>query len=158
MEDERWQKEYDFALQQYSDSKSSGGSTGASSGGGGGSGGGSYDNGTLKEKEVIALQKALGVAQDGKYGSVSKKAAGGLSAEEAYQKFVGDLDPQDVPEDDGLPKSMADVTATCNAMIAGGADKSQVGSYITSARLAGIITLAQERSLKSLMAPRGAAY
>lgn len=36
-----------------------------------------------------ALQNALGVTADGLYGSQSKSAAGGLSAEEAYKKFVG---------------------------------------------------------------------
>lgn len=48
-----------------------------------------YDNGGLTTDQVKALQKALGVTQDGKYGSGSKKAAGGLDAKAAYDKYVG---------------------------------------------------------------------
>lgn len=48
----------------------------------------SYDNGDLNEYEVKALQKVLGVTEDGKYGPETKEAAGGLSAREAYNKFV----------------------------------------------------------------------
>lgn len=53
--------------------------------------GGTYNNGSLTEDQVKALQKALGVTADGMYGADSQKAAGGLSAEEAYKKFVGDV-------------------------------------------------------------------
>lgn len=53
-----------------------------------GGSGNSYDNGGLSNTQVKALQDALGVDADGKYGSASMKAAGGLSAEEAYKKFV----------------------------------------------------------------------
>lgn len=48
----------------------------------------SYDNGNLSDSQVKMLQKALGVEADGKYGPQSKKAAGGLSATEAYKKYV----------------------------------------------------------------------
>ena len=51
--------------------------------------GSSYNNGSLTSAQVKQLQAALGVTADGYYGSVSSKAAGGLSAEEAYKKFVG---------------------------------------------------------------------
>ena len=47
-----------------------------------------YDNGSLGTDKVKELQKALGVDADGYYGSVSKNAAGGLSADEAYKKYV----------------------------------------------------------------------
>ena len=50
---------------------------------------GNYNNGTLSQDQIKQLQKALGVTADGLYGEKSKKAAGGLSAEEAYKKFVG---------------------------------------------------------------------
>lgn len=107
VEDERWQKEYDFALQQYNDSKNTGGSTGTSSGGDGGSdkgsddrpennSGGGYNNGALSESQVKALQKALGVTADGKYGPESQAAAGGMSAEDAYTNYVlADNEPQE---------------------------------------------------------------
>ena len=51
--------------------------------------GGEYDNGSLSTAQVKELQNVLGVEADGMYGEASKKAAGGLSAEEAYKKFVG---------------------------------------------------------------------
>ena len=50
--------------------------------------GSKYDNGNLSTKQIIELQKALGVDADGMYGAASKKAAGGLTAKEAYDKFV----------------------------------------------------------------------
>lgn len=53
------------------------------------SGGVSFNNGGLTNGQVKELQAALGVDADGKYGPKSKEAAGGLSAEEAYRKFVG---------------------------------------------------------------------
>lgn len=51
--------------------------------------GGSYDNGSLTASQVKELQEALGVDADGYYGSKTKKAAGNLSAEEAYKRYVG---------------------------------------------------------------------
>ena len=97
--DEQWQKEYDEMVRQYnqqyaaSQGSSGGGSSGGSrsSGGSGGSSrsGGSANNGSLTSAQVKALQAALGVEQDGKYGPKSKAAAGGLSADEAYKKYVG---------------------------------------------------------------------
>lgn len=58
-------------------------------GGSGGGSGGGYDNGSLSTSQVKELQNILGVDPDGKYGSKSADAAGGLSAEEAYAKYVG---------------------------------------------------------------------
>ena len=97
--DSQWQAEFDEAKRQFDaqmalKTVSSSGSTGST---GGDSttddtndkpGGGSYDNGSLTSAQVKALQKALGVTADGMYGDDSKKAAGGLSAEEAYKKYV----------------------------------------------------------------------
>jgi hypothetical protein len=53
-----------------------------------------YDNGSLTTEQVKALQKAIGANADGYYGPNSKKAAGGLSAEEAYEQYVGSLTPK----------------------------------------------------------------
>lgn len=50
--------------------------------------GGSYNNGKLTTAQVKELQNALGVTADGLYGEKSKAAAGGLSADAAYAKFV----------------------------------------------------------------------
>lgn len=47
-----------------------------------------FNNGSLDTEKVKELQRALGVDDDGFYGSVSKNAAGGLSADEAYAKYV----------------------------------------------------------------------
>ena len=55
---------------------------------------GGVNNGTLTESEIAQLQMALneqlgaGLMVDGAYGDMSRTAAGGLSAEEAYAKYV----------------------------------------------------------------------
>jgi LysM repeat protein len=48
-----------------------------------------YNNDGLTIAQVKELQNKLGVEPDGYYGSISSQAAGGLSAKEAYEKFVG---------------------------------------------------------------------
>ena len=49
---------------------------------------GDYNNDTLTNAQVTELQKALGVEVDGYYGKESSAAADGLSATEAYNKYV----------------------------------------------------------------------
>jgi peptidoglycan hydrolase-like protein with peptidoglycan-binding domain len=90
--EEAWrQKEWDENNRRYEESKVT------TSGSGGNSGnvnkgttdtGVAYDNGSLSDEQVKELQAALGVDADGAYGPNSQKAAGGLSAEEAYNKYV----------------------------------------------------------------------
>lgn len=87
----QYDQDYAFQQQQYADSKKSSG--GSSSGGS--SGGSGYDNGSLGSEEIKALQTALGVTADGKFGPESQKAAGGLSADEAYQKYVLDAEQEE---------------------------------------------------------------
>lgn len=48
-----------------------------------------YDNGSLTTAQVQQMQKALGVTPDGMWGSVSKQAAGGLSADQAWAQMNG---------------------------------------------------------------------
>ena len=48
---------------------------------------GSYSNGKLTNEQVKQLQKYYGVSQDGKWGANSKKAAGGLTADQAWAKY-----------------------------------------------------------------------
>ncbi len=48
---------------------------------------GSYSNGKLTNEQVKQLQKYYGVSQDGKWGTNSKKAAGGLTADQAWAKY-----------------------------------------------------------------------
>jgi peptidoglycan hydrolase-like protein with peptidoglycan-binding domain len=89
--DKQWQAQFDEAKRQYDQQyalSSSGGSGGRSSGGGSSSGGG-YNNGSLTAAQVRELQSVLGVDADGLYGSGSQAAAGGLSADEAYARYVG---------------------------------------------------------------------
>ena len=50
---------------------------------------GSYFNGKLTNEQVKQLQKYYGVSQDGKWGTNSKKAAGGLTADQAWAKYQG---------------------------------------------------------------------
>ena len=98
--DEQWEKEFAEAQRQFDEQMALKNSSGSDSPGGndesnGGSGKGttesgvSYDNGSLTTEQVKALQNAIGANADGYYGANSKAAAGGLSAEEAYKKYVG---------------------------------------------------------------------
>lgn len=50
---------------------------------------GSYSDGSLTNEQVKQLQKYYGVSQDGKWGANSKKAAGGLTADQAWAKYQG---------------------------------------------------------------------
>lgn len=49
----------------------------------------SYSNGSLTNEQVKQLQKYYGVTADGKWGTNSKKAAGGLTADQAWAKYQG---------------------------------------------------------------------
>ena len=62
---------------------------GSSSSGSTGGKKGSYSNGKLTNEQVKQLQNHYGVPQDGKWGTNSKKAAGGLTADEAWAKYQG---------------------------------------------------------------------
>ena len=48
---------------------------------------GSYSNGSLTNEQVKQIQTYYGVTADGKWGTNSKKAAGGLTADEAWAKY-----------------------------------------------------------------------
>lgn len=50
---------------------------------------GSYSNGSLTNEQVKQLQKYYGATADGKWGTNSKKAAGGLTADQAWAKYQG---------------------------------------------------------------------
>ena len=55
-----------------------------------------YDNGTLTPEKVRKLQEVLGVTVDEKWGPESSKAAGGLTADEAWAAYQnGTLKPKD---------------------------------------------------------------
>ena len=110
---------------------------------------GKYNNGNLTIDQVKALQKALGVEADGLYGAGSKEAAGGLSAEEAYNKFIGNPQPQ---------KGYSTIAGELDTFIAGGATKSKISAYIRAALAAGEITQSQAQKLLATYAPRGYTY
>ena len=133
--DQQWQKEFNEAKRQYDQQyalQKSASSDGSSSGGGSSKGssskssssGGGYDNGGLTSAQVKALQKKLGVTADGYYGANSKKAAGGLSAAEAYKKYVGGSG-----DTGGTGKKWSDYSSTENAA----AQKEKGGSYYADA-------------------------
>ena len=63
------------------------GTTGTAKIGSKSSGKSSYSNGSLTNEQVKQLQKYYGVSQDGKWGANSKKAAGGLTADQAWAKY-----------------------------------------------------------------------
>lgn len=65
--------------------------TAGGSSGSGSTGGkkGSYSNGSLIPSQVKELQKYYNVTADGKWGTNSKKAAGGMTADEAWEAYQG---------------------------------------------------------------------
>lgn len=65
------------------------GTTGSAKTGSKSSGKRSYSNGKLTNEQVKQLQKYYGVTADGKWGTNSKKAAGGLTADQAWAKYQG---------------------------------------------------------------------
>ena len=89
--DQQWQSEFDEAKRQYDQqyglaaSKGSGGSGGSGGGNDNGSGSDNGNTGGLSKEAIKNVQRSLGVEADGIWGPVSQKAAGGLSAEEAYK-------------------------------------------------------------------------
>lgn len=66
------------------------GKTGTAKTGSKRSGKSSYSNGSLTNEQVKQLQKYYGVTADGKWGTNSKKAAGGLTADKAWAKYSKD--------------------------------------------------------------------
>lgn len=71
----------------YGTGKLTAGTTGTAKTGSKSSGKNRYSNGSLTNEQVKQLQKYYGVSQDGKWGSNSKKAAGGLTADQAWAKY-----------------------------------------------------------------------
>jgi hypothetical protein len=63
--------------------------------------GGGYNNGSLSSSQVKQLQAKLGVTADGLWGSGSKDAAGGLSADDAWKKYFGDEGDGSLPDASG---------------------------------------------------------
>lgn len=82
--------DYYYGQGAYASMYGSGGSTGSTTAKTSGSNGNtltSYNNGSLSADQVKAMQTYYGVTADGKWGSNSTKAAGGLSADEAWAAY-----------------------------------------------------------------------
>lgn len=81
-----WQSEFDEAMRQFNVAKGLAGSSGGSGGSRSSSGKDSSNknNGGLSTEQIKILQGYYGVPMDGSWGSQSKAAAGGLSAEAAW--------------------------------------------------------------------------
>lgn len=71
----------------YGTGKLTAGTTGTAKTGSKSSGKNRYSNGSLTNEQVKQLQKYYGVTADGKWGTNSKKAAGGLTADQAWAKY-----------------------------------------------------------------------
>lgn len=92
--------------------------------------GGNYNNGSLTTGQVKELQAVLGVSADGYYGEKSKKAAGGLSAAEAYAKYVGGNSGG--PETKEIPNTIRQTAGTFT-------NNDALNDYLTKQRDAGLI-------------------
>ena len=119
--DKRAQEAWELEQQAYADStKSYSGTT---------SGGASYNNGGLTNGQIKELQTALGVDADGYYGKNSKEAAKGLSAEEAYAKYVGSTAGGEVKLKDMTPEERVEAISTIEGYIENG-NEFAAGNFI----------------------------
>ena len=110
-----------------------------------------YDNGSLTDAQIKEMQNALGINADGKWGSGSTEAAGGLTADEAWKAY----------KDGKLGKtglSYEDIEDELNYYISQGADKSEINNYLREAYQSGYISYEEYNKLKEAYAPRGYTY
>lgn len=159
IEDEQWEKSYALNERQvaldekkYNDIVSgSEGTTGNGDTGKGVNGEGkeyNYDNGGIPAEDIKKIQEALGVTPDGKWGPKSQKAAGGLSANAAWQAYLnGEFAP-----------SYDEIEGDLDALITAGASKSEINSALRDALHNGYITQEEYNKLKDKYAPRGYLY
>ena len=113
------------------------------------------------------MQKALGVTADGLYGYASWEAAGGLTAEEAYDKFVGGSKVGKVDVEKDLNSIVGNIGYDADTkktdpreVLGSGAlkTKSEINTYLRKALNEGIISTAEYNELKNKYAPRGYTY
>lgn len=142
--DQQWQAEFDEALRQWNHkngiTSASGGNTTTNPTGNPNpqpqpAG---YDNGNLSDAGIRVLQKALGVAVDGKWGPETQAAAkakwGVTSADDAYQKYTGgkDKDGDGWKDGSGDVVTYSDVAETAAELKKKGASKNDIYQYISS--------------------------
>lgn len=108
-----------------------------------------YDNGSLSEDQVKEIQKALGITADGKWGSDSRQATDGMTAEEAWNAYKsGKIGKQ--PE----KPTIASIEKDLNTYIKNGASRSNISAYLRSAWQDGYITESQYKKLKEIYVPQ----
>ena len=110
--------------------------------------GNGFNNGTLTNGQIKELQSVLGVEADGKFGPKTKEAAGGLSADEAYAKYVGGSSATNTFK--GLTASEAKGVASQIAEYADNEDLEGAEAYLTYLVANEYIT---EEEAKSFLAP-----
>ena len=151
--DDQWQKSYDESVRQYNEqmalekeqweyTKSENekkASDSAKSYSGKTSSGVSYNNGTLTNSQVKDLQAVLGVSSDGYYGPESQKAAGGLSAAEAYNKYVLGKGSDSTGTTTTGGNKTSGVSDSIRTKLDGLSSNSAVESYLESLESSGVI-------------------
>ena len=146
--DQQWQAEFDEALRQWNIKNGVTTATGGTTGGDPNPNPNpnpqptGYDNGNLSDLGIRALQKALGVTVDGKWGPESQAAAkakwGVTSANDAYQKYTAGADKNGdgwkdgSKNDTGNTVTYSDVAETAAQLKANGASKNDIYQYISS--------------------------
>lgn len=76
-----------------------------------------YDNGNLTAAQVKELQRYYGVSADGQWGSGSASAAGGMSADSAWQQYQSDKQNQqtNTPSSAGTSTTMPSGSSSGNS-------------------------------------------
>lgn len=100
-------------------SASSGSGSGGSSRVTSGGGGTGYNNGGLTTSQIIQMQEALGVTADGKWGPATQAAAGGLSADAAWEIMNQGSDPGDADAEADVGASVTNQTGDGWIRVAG---------------------------------------
>jgi len=145
--DQQWQDEYDWKTSESSTDRTeynakifyeSGGKVG-------------YDNGSVSAENIKAMQNALGVSTDGKWGAGSKEASGGLTADQAWKSYQdGKLGKSDT--------SYNDIADDCDLLISRGAENSEINNYLHEALQNDYITQEEYNKLKETYAPKSYTY
>ena len=101
-----------------------------------------YNNGSVSPENIKKMQEALGIDADGKWGSGSTEAAGGLTADQAWKAYQdGKLGKANV--------SYADVEDDIKYYLSQGAGKDEISAYLSQALKGKYITQAEYNKLKA---------
>ena len=108
---------------------------------GGYTGGTGYNNGSVSDADIRKIQRSLSVTPDGKWGPESSKAAGGLTADEAWAKWGAELTDREDPVPPAYNYNQILVGAING--VRNGRSSAEIGNYLSSAVKEGYITNAQ---------------